>query len=387
MVKLPDYVGPLAFGIKMGVILPGMSIVDEVYARLKECHRDGLLGHGDIVCITESVVARAQNNFITIEDVAVEIARKLNLSPESKVGVVFPTASRNRFSLILMGIARAVSRGEVVVQFSVPADEMGNQVVTLELAGQLGNRVIPDRMITDRRFTHPVTGVNYIKLYYELILAAGARAALFFDNDPLAIACYNPQGVIVSNVHQREQTRRKINQQIDNCITLQEICNHGEVSSEWGLLGSNKSTDCQLKLAPKNGQRLVEELQQRVAGSLGVHIEVLIYGDGAYRDPTTGIYELNDPRPAFAATGGLNRFREGIKYKYLADKYYSQGKSPAEIEDLLEKSKSKQEEFSSSSAEREGTTPRCLEDVMASLADLVSGSADAGTPVVLIKGM
>ncbi len=385
MVKLPDYIGPLAFGIKMGVVLPGMAIVEEVYTRLKECYRDGLLGDGDIICITESVIARAQNNFITIDDVAVEISDKLNLSPESKVGVVFPTASRNRFSLILMGIARAVSRGEVIVQFSVPTDEMGNQVVTQELAKQLENRVIPEHMITDRRFTHPVTGINYLKLYYELISAAGARAVLFFDNDPLAIACHNPQGVIVSNVHRRKQTRLEISEQIDNCITLEEICNQGEASSEWGLLGSNKSTDCQLKLAPKNGQQLVEELQQRVAGGLGVRVEVLIYGDGAYCDPTTGIYELNDPRPAFAATGGLNRFREGIKYKYLADKYYSLGKSPDEIEDLLEKNK--QEMFSSSSAEREGTTPRCLEDVMASLADLVSGSADAGTPVVLIKGI
>ncbi|NMA92594.1 MAG: hypothetical protein GX973_05690 [Firmicutes bacterium] len=385
MVKLPDYVGALAFGIKMGVILPGMSLVEKVYSKLKECHRDGLLSDGDIVCITESVVARAQNNFISVEDVALDVSRKLNLPPDSRVGVVFPTASRNRFSLILMGIARAVPRGKVIVQFSVPTDEMGNQVVTPELAGQLGNRVIPDRLLGDRGFTHPVTGINYIKLYQELISDAGAGAVLFLDNNPLAIASHYPRGVIVSNVHRREATREKIKELVDNCITLEELCNRGEASSEWGLLGSNKSTEYQLKLAPKNGQQLVERLQQKVADDLGVRLEVLIYGDGAYCDPTTGIYELNDPRPAFAATGGLNRIREGIKYKYLADLYYSQGKSPAEIEELLRKSK--QEAFSSSSAEREGTTPRRLEDVMASLADLVSGSADAGTPVVLIKGM
>ncbi len=385
MVKLPDYIGPLAFGIKMGVILPGMSLVEKVYARLEECYRDGLLSSGDIVCITESVVARAQNNFITVEKVAAEIGRKLEFSPESRVGVVFPTASRNRFSLILMGIAQAVARGEVIVQFSVPTDEMGNRVVTSDLAEQLGNRVIPVGAINDPRFSHPVTEINYIKLYYDIISKAGARPVLFFDNNPLAIVDHDPQGVIVSNVHQREQTRQEISRKLDNCVTLQDLCNEGEASSEWGLLGSNKSTDNQLKLAPKNGQQLVDELQQRVAGNLGVDIEVLIYGDGAYRDPTTGIYELNDPRPAFAATGGLNRFREGIKYKYLADKYYSQGKSLAEIEGLLEKSK--QEKFASSCVEREGTTPRSMEDVMASLADLVSGSADAGTPVVLIKGM
>ncbi len=385
MIKLPDYVGPLAFGIKMGVILPGMSIVDEVYARLEECHRDGLLAPGDIVCITESVVARAQNNFITVDDVAKEIGRELHLSPQGRVGVVFPTASRNRFSLILMGIARAVPRGKVIVQFSVPADEMGNRIVSPDLAAQLGNGVIPDQILPDPGFTHPVTGINYVKLYHDLISGAGAEAVLFLDNDPLAVTSYSPDGIIVSNVHLREQTRQKICACRENCITLQEICNQGEVSSEWGLLGSNKSTDCQLKLAPKNGQQLVEELQLKVASRLSVDIEVLIYGDGAYRDPTTGIYELNDPKPAFAATGGLCRFREGIKYKYLADKYYFQGKTPTEIEDLLEENK--QINYSSSCPEREGTTPRCLEDIMASLADLVSGSADAGTPVVLIRGI
>ena len=257
------------------------------------------------------MVARAQNNFISVEDVALDVSRKLNLPPDRRVGVVFPTASRNRFSLILMGIARAVPRGKVIVQFSVPTDEMGNQVVTPELAGQLGNRVIPDRLLGDRGFTHPVTGINYIKLYQELISDAGAGAVLFLDNNPLAIASHHPRGVIVSNVHRREATREKIKELVDNCITLEELCNRGEASSEWGLLGSNKSTEYQLKLAPKNGQQLVERLQQKVADDLGVRLEVLIYGDGAYCDPTTGIYELNDPRPAFAATGGLNRIGKG----------------------------------------------------------------------------
>ena len=385
MVKLPDYVGQLAFGIKMGVVLPGMSIIDKVYARLKDCHRDGLLSHGDIICITESVVARAQNNFITVEDITAGFTRRLSLARDSKVGVVFPTASRNRFSLILKGVAQAVPQGEVIVQFSVPYDEMGNKVVSTKLAGRLGNEEISSQIMADPGFVHPVTGVSYVKLYHEIISAAGARPVLFLDNDPLAVARYSPHAVIVSNVHKREQTKQKIKQQIGNTITLEEVCTNGEASSEWGLLGSNKSSDNKIKLAPKNCKQLVEELQQQVARELNVNIEVLIYGDGAYRDPTTGIYELNDPQSAFAATGGLNRFREGIKYKYLADQYHAQGKSAAEIEAILEKSK--QTTFSQSSAEREGTTPRRMEDVMASLADLVSGSADAGTPVVLIKGM
>ena len=153
-------------------------------------------------------------------------------------------------------------------------------MVSHELARQLGNKVISDRIITDRRFNHPVTGVNYIKLYQEIISGAGARPVLFLDNDPLTIVRHSPQGVIVSNVHQREQTKRNLKQQINNCITLEEVFNCGEVSSEWGLLGGNKSSGNKIRWLP-NDRRLVEELQQRVARGLGVNIEVLIYGDGA----------------------------------------------------------------------------------------------------------
>lgn len=382
---LPEYLGPLAVGLKMGVILPGMCIIEKVYEQLCRCHRDGFLHSGDIVCITESVVARAQNNYITTGDIAREIREKLNLSPRGRVAVVFPIISRNRFSMILKGIADAVPRGEVVVQFSFPWDEVGNQVICPQFAGELEKDLITLDDLGSRDFKHPITGVNYINLYREIIEAAGAKPLLFLCNDPLRVLDYRPHGIVVSDIHTRTATKKKISDRFNNCIALDDICTEGEACSEWGVLGSNMSVGGKLKLAPRDGDKIVRELQRLVRDQLGVKVEVVIYGDGAYKDPTSGIYELADPRPAFAVTEGLNCFREGVKYKYLADHYFHEhGKSAVEIETIL--AERKKCGLPDDSIEREGTTPRRMEDILASLADLVSGSADAGTPVVLIKG-
>lgn len=384
MPGLPEYIGPMAFGVKMGVILPGMSIVDQVYDVLCRCHRDGLLGDGDIVCITESVVARAQNNYVTTGDIAREVREKLQLGPQGRVGVVFPIASRNRFSMILKGIAAAVPRGRVLVQLSFPRDEVGNQVVSPEFVGEMDKDLITDSDLAGREFRHPITGVDYIQLYRDVIESTGAEPVVYLCNDPRRVLDYRPDGVIAADIHTRAATKAAINQVIDNCITLDELCSEGEACSEWGLLGSNMSAGDKLKLAPRNGRETVYALQERLADGLGVKVDVLIFGDGAYHDPSSGIFELADPSPAFAATEGLNRFREGFKFKYLADYYYEQGKSAGEIEQIL--AESKKSGLPLDCLEKEGTTPRRLEDVLASLADLVSGSSDAGTPVVLIKG-
>lgn len=386
MSKLPDYVGPAAFGLKMGVILPGMSIVDEVFKIIKECHRDNLLDEGDIIAVTESVVARAQNNYVKTSDIAREVREKLNLSPESRVAVVFPIASRNRFAMVLRGIAEAVPRGEVLVQFSFPRDEVGNQIIDPEYAeSRQQNGLIEVKDIDRKHLCHPITKVNYTRLYHDVVKKAGAKPHIYLCNDPLRVVSFKPKGVIAADIHTREATCSVIRNKIENCITLDSICSEGPVFSEWGLLGSNMSSGDRVKLAPREGQKIVEELQQLVFRKLGLRVEVLIYGDGAYRDPSSGIYELADPRPAFAVTGGLKSFREGVKLKYIADHYfYEHGKNAAEIEEILAESKSC--DLPGDSIEREGTTPRRLEDVLASLADLVSGSADAATPVVLIKG-
>ena len=388
MRKLPDYIGPLAFGVKIGVVVPGVDLVKMITSPLTEAAHDGLLDDGDVVCVTESIVARAQNNFVTVADIAAEVQEKLNLSQDSKIGVLFPITSRNRFSLILQGIASAVPAGEVIVQLSYPADEVGNQVIAPELAEELtaAKDYIRYEDLQEEDCLHPITKVNYLTLYKEIIEGQGARATIFLSNDPQIMTRFAPDGVLVADVHNREATRKKLRKVYSNIITLQELCREGESWSEWGLLGSNMSAHDKLKLAPRESSLFVRELQAAIKESTGRQVEVLVYGDGAYKDPSTGIYELADPQPVFGMTDGLSgRYREGIKYKYLADVCYAEGKSVEEIEALLEAQK--QEAHQQNEMLTEGTTPRRVEDVIASLADLVSGSADAGTPVVVVKGI
>ncbi len=383
--NMPDYIGPMAFGLKMGVILPGMDIVEKVYERMVDCYRDGLLNNGDVVCITESVVARAQNNYITIDDIAREVKNKLKLPDAGKIAVIFPIASRNRFSMILKGIARAVPGGEVIVQLSFPDDEVGNQVISPDFVLQMNRDPITLEDIGDRSFKHPVTGVDYINLYRSIIEDEGAKAVILLSNDPRQALQYGPDGVIAADIHKRDKTLKTITDWFENALTLAQLCDEGESYSEWGLLGSNMSAGERIKLAPREGQAVVDALQEKLLAVFDLKVEVMIYGDGAYLDPSSGIYELADPRAAFAITAGLNCVREGLKYKYLADQcYHVEKKTAEEIEEILRSSVERR--LTEDCLEKEGTTPRRMEDVLASLADLVSGSADAGTPVVVVKG-
>lgn len=384
MTDIPKYIGPMAMGLEMGVIVPGMDIVEEIFTSLESCYKDGFLEDGDIVCITESVVARAQENYVKVEEVSSEIRDELCLSKDDTIGVVFPITSRNRFSMILEAIAGAVPQGKVVVQMSFPCDEVGNQTIDPRFVENLDKNMMTLDEVDTEVCTHPITNVNYLQFYQEIIEEVGAEPEIVLCNDSEHILQYQPDGVIAADIHTREKTKEKIKKNMDNCITLDEICSEGEVSSEWGLLGSNLSSGDKLKLAPKNGRDILNRLQELVKEELDVDIEAIIYGDGAYKDPTSGIYELADPRPAFAATDGLDHFRRGVKYKYLADKYHHEEDMDAEeIEKILKEKKD--ETKSEASMEKEGTTPRRMEDLLGSLADLISGSADAGTPVVLVK--
>ena len=387
---MPDYIGVSAFGIKMGVIVPGCNLADQISEALVKCHNDGLLHDGDTVCITESVLARAQNNYISVDDIAYELKEKLNLQPASKIGVVFPILSRNRFALVLKGLAQAVPEGEVIVQLSYPADEVGNQILPYDYAEENGKEfgdIITVEEIGDNRFLHPITRVDYIKLYKSIIKDQGAKATIILSNDPMKITEYNVDGVVVANVHDRMRTLKKIKSKLPNTITLQELCNNENnlAWSEWGLLGSNMSSGDKLKLAPRGADQFADYVQKRVAEKLNRDVEVLIYGDGAYCDPSTRIYELADPQPAFGVTAGLKgKYREGLKYKYIVDKMLDNGVEVEEIADSMETIK--KQKFEDSSYETEGTTPRKIEDLIASLADLVSGSSDEGTPLILVKG-
>lgn len=390
MAKLPEYIGPTAFGLKMGVIIPEMDLVSAIMDVMVKCEQDSLLHDGDVLCITESIVARAQNNYITLEKIADQIKAKLKLSSDSTVGVVFPIFSRNRFAMILEAIAMAVPNGKVVVQLSWPRDEVGNQLGSDDLFQNLNKEygdVITENELANLPLIHPITKVNYVKLYREIIESKGAKAEIILANKPEEIKKYDCDGVIAADIHQRLQTYTVLEKWCDNLITLVDIYSDPQEKawSEWGLLGSNMSAGGNLKLAPREGDVFAMELHNRIKSDLGKHVEILIYGDGAYKDPSTGIYELADPKPVFGSTNGfMGAMRGGVKYKYLADIGYQAGKSLAEIEAELEQLKD--QGFDEDQMENEGTTPRQLEDVIASLADLVSGSSDAGTPLVLVKG-
>lgn len=388
MASLPDYIGTAALGLKLGVVFPGCDLMEMITKALQKCQEDHLLEDGDVACVTESVVARSQDNYVSIRDVACQVRERLKVKEDSRIGVVFPILSRNRFLMILKGIAAAVPQGEVVVQLSFPADEVGNELLPPDVSASLDagpGCVITEEQIAGKIFLHPITRVNYLKLYKDTIEESGAKAHLILCNNPGQIAAYEPEGVIAADIHTRQKTLQTIKAVIPNSITLADLCSSGDKWSEWGLLGSNMSAGGRLKLAPREAEKFAFLVQEQVKEKTGKNIEVIIYGDGAYKDPTTGIYELADPMPVFGATPGIyGKFREGIKYKYIADNAIADGKCPSDIEGIIEGLK--KEAYIQGGLETEGTTPRKMEDIIASLADLISGSADAGTPVVLVKG-
>jgi len=391
MIKIPNYIGPLAFGVKMGVILPGDDIVADVYEAVKKCDEDGLIDDGDILCVTESVVAKAQSNYVSRREIAEEVRKRLGLTEEDNLGILYPIASRNRFVPILESLAKAVPKGEITLQFSFPIDCVGNQLVPEDLDKQLDRDPLTDEIsfeeLKKTRFHHPATGINYITLYSETIEKEGAKPNIFLSNDPRRITKYHPDGIIVSCIHERKRIFQKIKKIFSNTIALDDLYNepNNNAWSEWGLLGSNLDSAELIKLAPRESFKVARDIQAKIRDKIGKKTEVLIYGDGAYKDPSTGIYELADPVCSFGHTDGLVTRRKGIKYKYLVGTLWSQGKSRREIEKHIEKEKTRSYKIDDDSME--GTTPRKLEDIAASLADLVSGSADAGTPLVVIKNL
>jgi len=391
MIGIPNYIGTFAYGVKIGVILPGDDLVEDVYKAVKKCAEDGLIENGDILCVTESVVARAQNNYVTKKEVAEEVKERLNLTEKDNLGILYPIASRNRFVPILESLAKAVHTGNITIQFSFPRDCVGNQLVPEGLDVQLNKDLSSEEISYDElrkvRFHHPATGIDYVKLYSKIVAREGARSNIFVSNNPKRITKYEPDGIIVSCIHEREKILREVRKVFDNAVTLRDLCNDPNKNawSEWGLLGCNLNSDDQIKLAPRKSFEVAKNIQSKVWNGMRKRVEVVIYGDGAYKDPSTGIYELADPVCSFGHTNGINTKREGIKYKYFVGMMSSQGKSREEIEKRIEIEKKKA--FNIDDDSMEGTTPRKLEDIAASLADLVSGSADAGTPLVIIKNL
>lgn len=344
----------------------------------------------DIITMTESIVARAQGNYASIDAIATDIGHKFN---GETVGVLFPILSRNRFSNLLSGIARGV--GKVVLLLSYPSDEVGNHLVSLDQLDEKGINPWSD-VLTEEEFrshfgyeTHPFTGVDYIDYYKSLIEAEGANVEVIFSNDAKTIVNYT-KNVLACDIHSRFRTKRLVKAAgaekvfgLDDILT--SSVDGSGFNSEYGLLGSNKATEDTVKLFPDNGQPLVEAIQKRFKEETGKTVEVMIYGDGAFKDPVGKIWELADPVVSPAYTKGLEGTPNEVKLKYLADNNFSD-LDGAELKSAITDHILNKQPDLVGAMEAQGTTPRRLTDLIGSLSDLTSGSGDKGTPIIHIQG-
>ncbi|MEG0496620.1 MAG: coenzyme F420-0:L-glutamate ligase [Carnobacterium sp.] len=344
----------------------------------------------DIITITESIVARAQGNYATIDDIAEDIHAKFG---DEKMGVIFPILSRNRFANVLRGIAKGAK--SIVLMLSYPSDEVGNQLVDIDELDVRGVNPWTD-VLTESEFRehfgykkHPFTGVDYIEYYRSIIEAEGATCEIIFSNDPKTILNYT-KNVLASDIHSRARTKRILtNAGAEKVYGLDDILsesvNGSGFNEAYGLLGSNKATEDTLKLFPHSCQPIVDNIQEKMKAQTGKIIEVLIYGDGAFKDPVGKIWELADPVVSPAYTSGLDGTPNEVKLKYLADNNFSHLRGK-ELKQAISNYIVNKKEDLVGAMESQGTTPRKLTDLIGSLSDLTSGSGDKGTPIVYIQG-
>ena len=380
--------GVISRGIQAPIIREGDDIVDivvkSVYASEQE---DGYaLQDRDVIAVTESVVARAQGNYVTVDQVAKDVRAKFD---GGKLGLVYPILSRNRFSMCLKGIARAMD--EVVILFSFPNDEVGNPLMAR--SSYLAHRDAGTEFHEEEfRATfgapvHPFTGVDYIDFYRSVIEGEGAKATFLFSNDCRYIATACDQ-VLCCDIHTREESRAVLAPLVKRVLTLTDIMD-GPVDGSghhdrYGLLGSNKATEEKLKLFPRDCQPVVDGIQARIAAERGLHVEVMVYGDGAFKDPVGGIWELADPVVSPAYTAGLAGRPNELKLKYLADNDFAALSGDALKEAIQAEIRAKNADLVGDMSS-EGTTPRQYTDLLGSLCDLTSGSGDKGTPFIVIQ--
>ncbi len=386
--------GVVAYGVKTGIITSDDNIIEAIKTTIRK--NPDIIRDMDIMCVTESVVAITQKNIVRLDDVTAEIAARLKLEKDSTVGVIHPILSRNRFSMLLKSIAKCVPEGKVIIQLRFPADEQGNPILTRETLKKINKKhedvITIDEIGNDRLF-HPETGMDYIQYYETIVGETGCDVEIFLANSFSHILEMQPDGIIVSNVHERNVVLESITEAgYTNAITLQDIYSNPQNGnySEFGLLGSNllDPVNEQLKLMPRNSDQVCEEIKKMVSDEFQRDVEVLIYGDGAYKDPESGIYELADPVSCFGCTQGIkNRNRIGVKTKYLMQKLHNEGKTKEQIEKLIEEEGLKfAEKHDKLAFSAQGTTPRKIENLVSSLADLVSGSGDENTPIVIVRG-
>ncbi|EST89681.1 coenzyme F420-0:L-glutamate ligase [Vagococcus lutrae] len=344
----------------------------------------------DIVTITESIVARAQGNYATVDHIATDVAAKFG---DDTVGIIFPILSRNRFSIVLRGMARGLKK--VVLMLSYPSDEVGNHLVDLEDLDKKGINPWTD-VLTEAEFRqhfgyqkHTFTGVDYIDYYKSLIEAEGAECEVIFSNNAKTILDYT-KSVLTCDIHSRFRTKRILNENgAEKVFAMDDILaapiDGSGYNEQYGLLGSNKSTEDSVKLFPNNPQPLVDGIQAKLAELTGKNVEVMVYGDGAFKDPVGKIWELADPVVSPAYTAGLEGTPNEVKLKYLADNNFADLRGEALQEAISEYIQNKDEDLVGA-MEAQGTTPRRLTDLIGSLSDLTSGSGDKGTPFIYIKG-
>ena len=386
-------IGTVSMGVRAPIIREGDNLVEIVTGSIVEAMKeDGLRPRDrDIVAMTEAIVARAQGNYATVDNIADDVRAKLG---GETIGVIFPILSRNRFAICLRGIAKGARK--VVLMLSYPSDEVGNHLLDLDLLDEKGVNPYSDVLTLERYrelfgyIKHPFTGVDYIEYYSNLIREMGAEVEVIFANDPRAILKYT-KNVLACDIHTRARTKRLLRAAgAERVFGLDEILNapvNGSGCNEkYGLLGSNKSTEDKVKLFPRDCQDLVEKIQAKLLEITGKHIEVMVYGDGAFKDPVGKIWELADPVVSPAYTAGLEGTPNELKLKYLADNDFADLSGEA-LRDAI-KGKIQQKDGSSlvGNMAAQGTTPRRLTDLIGSLCDLTSGSGDKGTPIIYIQG-
>lgn len=384
--------GTTSRGIRTPIIRSGDNlpqiIVDSV---LLAAEAEGFELHDrDVVAVTESVVARAEDNYSSCDEIAADINKKF---PEHEIGLVFPILSRNRFAVNLRGIARSAKR--IVLQLSYPSDEFGNSLMSIDSMDEAGINPLTD-CLTESRYRqlfginrHAFTGVDYVEFYRQVIEKEGCQAEIILANDPVTILDYTPY-VLNCDVHSRDRTKRLLNRAgAKRVLGLDDIMNQpvGESGfhETYGLLGSNKASEERVKLFPRAGKAFVDGVSNLFFERTGKRIEVMIYGDGAFKDPVAKIWELADPVVSPAFTDGLDGKPRELKLKYLTDSKFSD-LNGGELEQAIRLAIKEKEEDKDFETNAGGTTPRHLTDLLGSLADLTSGSGDKGTPVVLIQG-
>ena len=387
------FIGTVSRGIRTKIIKKGDNLAEIVVNSVMDAvASENIPIHDrDIVGVTEAVLARSQGNYANTDEIGEDIRKKFG---GDHIGLIFPILSRNRFSVCLKGIAKGAKK--ITLMLSYPADEVGNHLLTLEQLDEAGMKDL-SQLMTEKEYRdkfgknyHPFTHVDYVEFYRELIEAEGAECEIVFSNDPLHILNYTNK-VLTADIHSRKRTKKILKDAGALVYNIEDVLNEpvgdSGYNKEYGLLGANKSTEDSVKLFPRDSFKFANDLQERFKEATGKNVEVLIYGDGAFKDSVGQIWELADPVVSPGYTKGLEGVPNELKLKYLADNDFKDLKGDELNNAILEKIKHKYDENAvHNENEKLGTTPRKLTDLIGSLCDLTSGSGDKGTPIILIQG-